>query len=80
MKVELVSNILSGIADGGYRLILNLKKLNKKLEYKKIKMETIGTIVQLVKPGIFMSKLDIKDGYFSIPIYEPDQKISEISI
>ena len=43
-------------------------------------METIGTIVQLVKPGIFMSKLDIKDGYFSIPIYEPDQKISEISI
>ena len=37
-------------------------------------METISTMVQLVKPGVFMSKLDIKDAYYSIQIFEPDQK------
>lgn len=42
-------------------------------------MEARGTIIQLVKPGVFMSNLDIKDRYYRIPIYEPDQ-ISEISI
>ena len=64
---------------GGCRLIWNLKKLIEKTEYKNFKMETWGTIIQLVKPGVFMSNLDIKDGYYRIPIYEPDQ-ISEISI
>ena len=61
-------------SDGGYRLKLNLKKLNEKVEYKKFAMETIGTILQLVKQGVFMSKLDIKDAYYSISRYEHDQK------
>ena len=39
-------------------------------------MESIGTIAQLVKAGVFMSKLDIKDAY-SIPIYESEQKYLE---
>ena len=37
-------------------------------------MEIIGTIIQLVKPGVFMSKLDTKDAYYIMLIYEPDQK------
>ena len=55
--------------DGDYRLILNIQKLNEKAEYKKFKMEPIGTIIQ-----VFMSKLDIKDAYYSIPISKSDQK------
>ena len=31
-------------------------------------------VIQLVKPGVFMSNMDIKDAYYSILIYEPDQK------
>ena len=53
-----------------------MKKLSEKVEYKKFKMESIGTIAQLVKAGVFMSKLDIKDAY-SIPIYESEQKYLE---
>ena len=53
-----------------------MKKLREKVEYKKFKMESIGTIAQLVKAGVFMSKLDIKDAY-SIPIYESEQKYLE---
>ena len=37
-------------------------------------METIGTIIQLVKPGVFMSKLDIKDAYYRVQISEPNQE------
>ena len=38
---ELVPPIsVSEKSDGGFRLILNLKKLNEKAEYKKIKMKT----------------------------------------
>ena len=61
-------------SDGGYLLIFNLKKLKESVEYKKFKMETLATIIQLKRPTMYMSKLDIKDAYFSIPIYEPHQK------
>ena len=44
-------------SDGGYRLILNLKKLNKLAEYKKFKMETIFTILCLIRPNCFMAKV-----------------------
>ena len=37
-------------------------------------METIGTIIQLVKPGVFMSKLDIKGAYYRVQISETNQK------
>ena len=61
-------------SDGGYRLILNLKKLNKLAEHKKFKMETISTILCLIRPNCFMAKVDIKDAYYSIPILEEQQK------
>ena len=60
-------------SDGGYRLILSLKKLNQSVEYKKFKMET--TIIQLIRQNMYMTKLDIKDVYYNIPIDEPHQKI-----
>ena len=31
--------------DGGYRLVLNFKKLNESFEYKKFKMETLAIII-----------------------------------
>ena len=61
-------------SDGGYRLILNLKKLKESVEYKKFKMETLATIIQLIRPNMFVAKLEINDTYYSIPIYEPHQK------
>lgn len=72
---EYISPIfVTGKSDGGYRLILNLKKLNKLAEYKKFKMETISTILCLIRPNCFMAKVDIKDAYYSIPILEEHQK------
>ena len=39
-------------SDGGYYFILNLKKLNESVEYKKFKMETLFTVIQFIRPNI----------------------------
>ena len=31
-------------------------------------METLATIIQLIRPNMYMAKLDIKDAYYSISI------------
>ena len=62
-------------SDGGFRLILNLKALNQSVEYKKFKMQTLATTLCLIRPNMYMAKLDIKDAYYSIPIHKDDQKL-----
>ena len=76
-KDELVSPIfIREKSDGdGFRMILNLKKLNEVSEYEHFKMDTFKTVLALIRPGIFMAKLDIKDAYYSVPIREADQKL-----
>ena len=58
--------------DGGFRLILNLKKLNEVVHYQDFKMETLHSILQLVRPNAFMAKVDIKDAYYSLAIKPSD--------
>lgn len=68
-------------SDGdGYRMILNLKKLNQVSEYHHFKMDTLKSILVLVTPGIYMTKLDIKDAYYSVPIKEEDRKLLKFRV
>ena len=60
--------------DGTFRMILNLKKFNKWVNYNHFKMESIHTCTQLMKPHCFMGSIDLKDAYFSIPIHRDHQK------
>ena len=60
--------------DDSFRLILNLKKLNEHTEYIHFKMDTLASILRLVRPGAYMAKIDIKDAYYSVPIKKSDQK------
>lgn len=61
--------------DGNFRMILNLKKLNKEMEYIKFKMETLSSILALVTKGCFFTKIDLKDAYYSIPVRDQDQNL-----
>ena len=61
-------------ANGKHRLILNLKSLNKYVKYHHFKMQTFESALTLIKPGIYMSKLDISNAYYSIPIAPEHQK------
>ena len=60
--------------DGKYRMILNLKELNKHLDTTHFKMETINTVIDLITPNCYMSSIDLKDAYYSVPIKEEAQK------
>ena len=60
--------------DGSFRMILNLKTLNRYVEYNHFKMETIWTAVSMMKPGCYMATIDIKDTYYCVPINKVHQK------
>ena len=72
---ELVSPIfLTEKSSGGFRLILNLKKLNQNCDYHHFKMETINSILRLVTKDCYFTSIDIKDAYYSVPIKADHQK------
>ena len=55
-------------------MILNLKRLNEDIKYKHFKMESLNTAFECMRRGCFMASVDLKDAFFTIPIYEPHQK------
>eukprot|EP00794_Sanderia_malayensis_P012487 gene12487-13770_t len=61
-------------SDGSFRLILNLKKLNKFMPKLHFKMDTINTVTELIHENSYMTKIDLKDAYYSVPINNNDKK------
>lgn len=57
-----------------YRMILNLKDLNKSIVYKHFKMESLKSVLDLMTPGCFMASADIKDAYYTVPVAKEHQK------
>ena len=47
-------------SDGGFRMILNLKKLNQVSEYEHFKMDTLKSVLTLVYPDVLCAKLTSK--------------------
>jgi hypothetical protein len=71
---QYISNVfLRPKKDGSYRMILNLKELNEYVVYHKFKMETLESIIKLVRPNCYMSSIDLKDAFYSVPI-APEHK------
>ena len=60
--------------DGSYRMILNLKVLNKSIVYHHFKMDTLSSVIKLIRPNCFMATIDLKDAYYSVPVSEKHQK------
>ena len=54
--------------NGSYRLILNLKGLNKSIEYKHFKMESLICAIQLMKKNCYMASIDLTDAYYTVPV------------
>lgn len=57
--------------DGEYRLILNLKNLNERVEYQHFTMDTLQSAMT---PNCYMASVDLQDAYYSVPIHKEDQK------
>jgi len=60
--------------DGTKRMILNLKHFNTHINYKHFKIESIQNVLNVVKPNAFMASIDLKDAFYSVPIYKEHQK------
>ena len=60
--------------DGSHRMILNLKNLNKHVQYNHFKMDTLQSVISLITPNCYMASVDLKDAYYSVPIAVSDQK------
>ena len=60
--------------DGGTRPVINLKEVNQFLNYHHFKIEGTHLLRDLLQPNDWMGKIDLKDAYFVIPIWENHQK------
>ena len=60
--------------EGGLRVILDLTELEKHIVYRHFKMEILETALNLITPNCFMSSVDWKDAYYTIPVACSDRK------
>jgi hypothetical protein len=74
IKVFIYSIFLIPKRTGGYRPIINLKALNRFLSYQKFKMEGISSVRHTIREGDWLTKLDLKDAYLTVPIFEGHRK------
>ena len=59
---------------GGQRPVINLKKLNQFVQYEHFKMENVRMLQDLLKKDDYLVKIDLKDAYFTVPIWVNHQK------
>ena len=55
-------------------MIVNLKELNKFVEYEHFKMDSIHTCIELMRPNCYMASIDLKNAYYSVPTDESHKK------
>ena len=56
--------------NGTFRLVINLKNLNKYVQCAHFKMEDYRSVLSLMTKDCYMSIIDLKDAYHMIPIFE----------
>ena len=72
---EVISQIfLRPKKNGKYRLILNLKQLNRHIENFHFKMDTFVSAIKLVHKNCFMASIDLLDAYYSVPMDKASTK------
>ena len=72
---QVISPIFTRVKkDGSHRVIFNLKKMNESASSHHFKMDTLETALKLMTENCFMTSLDLKNAYYSIPIAKEHQK------
>ena len=59
---------------GGQRPVINLRPLNQYIPYEHFKMEGIHMPRYLLRKDDYMVKIDLKDAYFTRPVWKNHQK------
>ena len=53
---------------GDLRPVINLRPLNMFIAYRHFKMENVSLVKDLLSPNDWMTSVDLKDAYFTVPI------------
>ncbi|XP_070206201.1 uncharacterized protein [Littorina saxatilis] len=61
-------------ASGGWRPVLDLSPLNRFLRKIRFTMETPATVREALRPGDWVTSVDLTDAYFHILMHEADRK------
>ena len=56
------------------RPVINLRPFNRFVPNKKFRMESISLLKDILKPNSFLTKIDLKDAFYSIPIAKKSRK------
>lgn len=59
---------------GDLRPVLNLRPLNEFLTAPKFKMETLSNVCKMLKPGDWLTSIDLKDAFLHVPIRPSSRK------
>lgn len=65
--------------DGKFRTILNLKQLNSECDTYHFKMESMKHVVNMITPGCYLASLDIRDAFYSVPIFDKHKRFLKFS-
>ena len=55
-------------------MILNIERLNKYIESKHFKTDSLQNGINMVKLNMWMASVNIRDAYYSAPLHEEYQK------
>ena len=64
--------------EGGQRPVINLSSLNSLARHHHFKMEDLKVVADILRPQDFISKIDLKDAYFAVPINPEHQKLLSV--
>ena len=56
--------------DGSYRMPLNLKQLNNHIVYEYFKVESLQSVLNIIRPNCQMASVDMKDAFYTMPIHQ----------
>ena len=59
---------------GSMRPVIDLSSLNKFIVSEHFQMENLSCLKTLLLPGDFMTNIDLKDAYLSVPVHESSRK------
>ena len=62
----------------GFRPVIDLSFLNKFVENSHFQMESIHCLKSLLQKGDYMTTLDLKDSYLSVPVHKDSQKFLQV--
>ena len=63
-----------------YRLVFDLRHLNKFVREMSLSMETLKRLRLLAQKADHMVSFDVKDGFYHVGLYEADRRFFQVAI